>query len=1193
MTDKLVQIVERYFSRLRDEHGLGAGTDERSYYPALAELLNALGQELKPKILCLSDLANTGAGHPDFGLYNANQVQKGEPRKGQPPERGVIEMKGVDDETWLTADTKQVSKYFGAYRLVIVSNLRDFLIVGEGPTGKATKLEGFRLVPTAKAFWEMVATPRKSAELVGRAFGEYLRRALTQSVALREPKDVAWFLASYARDALQRVEAAGDLPALANVRTSLEEALGVTFDAEKGEHFFRSTLVQTLFYGVFSAWALWARETPRSSSKFQWKLATWHLTVPFIRTLFDQIASPTHLQPLHLIEVLDWTAATLNRIDDIEFFKRFNDSDAVQFFYEPFLEAFDPELRKELGVWYTPSEVVTYMVARVDKALREDLKIEDGLASDQVYILDPCCGTGAFLAAVLKRIEASYEAKGFGALKGQMVKKAALSRVFGFEIMPAPFVVAHLQVGLTLHAMNATLDTSTERAGIFLTNALTGWEPHVTKPLPFPELEEERSRADKVKQDAPILVVIGNPPYNGFAGVNEGKEERALTDAYKRPNKVRRPEGQGLNDLYARFFRMAERRIVQKLIIDKKDLLSDEKSFRYEDGGRGIVCFISNYSWLDGLSFTAMRERYLEAYDAIRIDCLNGDKYKTGKTTPEGLPDPSIFSTEHNREGIQVGTAITTLVRKLDHKPVASVEFRHLWGAQKRQALLDSAETEPTSLYAPVAPPLELGLPFVSTVVGAGYFDWISLPHIFPTSFPGVKTSRDEFLVDIDRHALEQRIAEYFDPKFSNEDIRVRYAQVMTASDRFDPAATRAALLKRGVIAESIIRYAYRPFDIRWLYWEPETKLLDEKRTEYRPHSFAGNDTLAAQQKPRGEWQSSQIVQSIACLDLIDRGSSNFPMALKDSQTNELRPNLSKPVYDYLVNRKIEDGAAFYSAVAILHAPAYRAENEGALRMDWPRVPIPGEASRLKHSAALGKSLATILNPETSASGISSGALRPALRVFGLPAKRGGKPLDPVDLSLTAGWGSTQNAVSGAIVMPGRGLTVVRDYTPLERKALEAEAQAIGMTLDELLALIGVRTLDVHINADTFWSNVPEKVWDYSLGGYQVIKKWLSYREQVVLGRALRPEEATYVSEMVRRIAAILMMAPVLDANFRACAADAQTYEELGLSRDAARERKDAKTLKRGASKKHTPATKQNREAEKARGKRKKKPTQV
>jgi len=267
VTSRLIEIVERYFAAVRDVHHLGAGTKERSYYPAFAELLNAIGDDLRPKVLCLSDLGNTGAGHPDFGLFAANQVQRGEPRPGQVPERGVIEMKGLADDAWLTADTEQVSKYFGAYRLVIVTNLRDFLIVGEGPDGRATKLEGFRLATDAKSFWELVATPRKAATQVGQAFGEYLKRALTQSVALREPKDVAWFLASYGRDALQRVETAGDLPALATIRTSLEEALGVKFAAEKGEHFFRSTLVQTLFYGVFSAWTLWAREVLRDVLK--------------------------------------------------------------------------------------------------------------------------------------------------------------------------------------------------------------------------------------------------------------------------------------------------------------------------------------------------------------------------------------------------------------------------------------------------------------------------------------------------------------------------------------------------------------------------------------------------------------------------------------------------------------------------------------------------------------------------------------------------------------------------------------------------------------------------------------------------------------------------------------------------------------------------------------------------------------
>ena len=161
--------------------------------------------------------------------------------------------------------------------------------------------------------------------------------------------------------------------------------------------------------------------------------------------------------------------------------------------------------------------------------------------------------------------------------------------MFGFEIMPAPFVVAHLQVGLTMQDLDASLSESlpptgreTERAGIFLTNALTGWEPTVQKPLPFPELEEERDRADRVKQDTPVLVILGNPPYNGFAGVAIEEEQEMLHSLPHGPSGATLPDTRALHDLYVRFFRMAERRIAEKT-------------------GQGVVCFISNYSWLDGL----------------------------------------------------------------------------------------------------------------------------------------------------------------------------------------------------------------------------------------------------------------------------------------------------------------------------------------------------------------------------------------------------------------------------------------------------------------------------------------------------------------------------------------------------------------------------------------------------------------
>ena len=225
---------------------------------------------------------------------------------------------------------------------MLVTNTRDFVLVGEDAAGKPVKLETFRLAESEAAFEARLQHPRAFAHAVGAGLGEYLCRALSHRATLVEPKDVAWLLASYARDGLARVEAAGDAPSLAVVRSALEEALGVRFEGEKGAAFFRSSLVQTLFYGVFSAWVLWARQTPAPTGRFNWHEAVWHLRAPVLRALFQQVSSPSQLQPLGLIEVLDWTAAALNRVERGAFFDRFSEGEAVAYFYEPFLEAFDP-----------------------------------------------------------------------------------------------------------------------------------------------------------------------------------------------------------------------------------------------------------------------------------------------------------------------------------------------------------------------------------------------------------------------------------------------------------------------------------------------------------------------------------------------------------------------------------------------------------------------------------------------------------------------------------------------------------------------------------------------------------------------------------------------------------------------------------------------------------------------------------
>ena len=1116
---KLTAAVQEYFADLRRVRASGGATQERSLYGPLGNLLTAIGATLRPKVFCVQELADQGAGHPDFGLYAAKQVQRGAPREAQTPERGVVEVKSPADDAWLTAEGRQASRYWGRYRLVLVTNARDFVLVGEDASGNPTTLETLRLASTEGEFLSRLEKPHAFARDAGASLGEYLARALSHRAALTEPKDLAWLLASYARDGLARVEAVGGAPQLAAVRSALEDALGIRFEGERGRRFFCSTLVQTLFYGIFSAWVLWARTNPAmpepgrlvtgvpAAGRFDWHVAVWHLRAPVLRALFRQIADPGHLQPLGLTEVLDWTAAALDRVDRTAFFARFDQGEAVPYFYEPFLEAFDPDLRKQLGVWYTPPEVVRYMVARVDRALKDDLGIADGLAAENVYVLDPCCGTGAYLAEVLRRIAANLARRGLGALVGAGVKQAAMERVFGFEIMPAPFVVAHLQVGLTMQDLDAPLaDDGPERAGVYLTNALTGWEPRTNKPLPFPELEEERDRAERVKQKRPILVILGNPPYNGFAGMAVD-EERELSAAYRTTKRVRPPEGQGLNDLYVRFFRMAERRIAERT-------------------GRGVVCFISNYSWLDGLSFTGMRERYLEAFDAVRIDCLNGDKYKTGKVAPDGSPDPSIFSTDGDPVGIQVGTAIATLIRKADHRASEEIGFRHLWGQAKPEELISTAEAEPGALYDGIKPVLPLGLPFVRTAVSDKWFDWPALPDLFPVSFPGVKTSRDGFLVDVDLDRLRARVRDYFDPDVSHEEIARRYPAAMKTTAGFNARKVRDALLARGGPREGgFVRFAYRPFDTRWLYWEADGSLLDRPRPDYRSHVFKGNLWLSEVPRLRRNAAEPQAVVALdlAALHLIEWSASMFPVWLRHDSwgtdsAGERRPNLSGAAQRYLdrLGASVED--LFHHVVATVHDPAYRAANTGALRMEWPRIPLPGwghgesesAAAALARSAARGRELARLLDPDAPVLGVTDGQLRPAIANIAVPATAAGRNMTGEDFAVTAGWG---HCASGDAVMPGQGRAVGRAYTPSERTEL-----------GDAVPMLGETTFDIYLNENAFWCNVPAAVWTYKLGGYQVLKKWLSYRERGVLERALRPQEVLDLMKIARRIAAILTM---------------------------------------------------------------------
>jgi hypothetical protein len=381
--------LKTYLTELLVIRSTGTNTPETSFYGPLANLLNVVGQTLKPRVRCVMGLKNQGAGMPDGGLYTPDQFQRGadEPLAGQAPARGVIECKKVKDDAGVTADSVQVAGYLGKYRQVLVTNYRDFLLMAQDDAGRPVKSEPYYLAPSEKEFWEAAAHSDALVLAHGDRFLDYLQRVMLHAAKLTDPKDVAWFLASYARDARARMEAV-DTSDLAAPRTALEQGLGLRFEGPKGEHFFRSTLVQTLFYGVFSAWVLWQRDPSRPGKDFDWEKAQNYLHVPILHKLFHDLADRKKLKRWQLAEVLDWTAGVLNRVNPGVFFDKFKDAEAVQYFYEPFLEAFDPELRKQLGVWYTPPEIVRYMVARVDAVLRDELGRPDGLADPNVYVLD-------------------------------------------------------------------------------------------------------------------------------------------------------------------------------------------------------------------------------------------------------------------------------------------------------------------------------------------------------------------------------------------------------------------------------------------------------------------------------------------------------------------------------------------------------------------------------------------------------------------------------------------------------------------------------------------------------------------------------------------------------------------------------------------------------------------------------------
>jgi hypothetical protein len=399
-------------------------------------------------------------------------------------------------------------------------------------------------------------------------------------------------------------------------------------------------------------------------------------------------------------------------------------------------------------------------------------------------------------------------------------------------------------------------------------------------------------------------------------------------------------------------------------------------------------------------------------------------------------------------------------------------------------------------------------------------------------------------LIEMDRAVLVERMRAYFDPAFSDEAVgRLHPALMMTGNEIDGPRARKALLGQASFSSRRIVRYPWKPLDTRFCYLDnigplfsrPSPELIEAAILPAQWFFITRDDSDTPDEGP------PSFGSPIICdYDLLRGHARFFPAVLpttahakEDGTTlqasfdytttaNE-KPNLSEAALAWTTSLGLPPDAetsrlVWRHALAVTYSPAYLAENTDGLRLGWPRIPLPDDAALLRASAALGTRLAALLDTEAEVPGVTAGEIAPALAPIAVPATAPGAARDWA----LRGWGAKDKR--GA-VMPGQGRSTARPYSTAEA-ATAAQA-----------ACLGTQTLDIGMNGASFWRNIPEAVWEARIGGYQVLKKWLSYRDHSILGRELTAAEVAHVQGAARRLAAIKLLGPELDASYRACAA--------------------------------------------------------
>jgi len=975
----------QYIRALNANLRTGSAT-ERTHRRALQDLLEA-----EKGITTIDEPAQIAGNAPDILVGRGGNAV------------GFIETKDIGKDLRAEIPSEQLTRYREAFPNLLLTDYLEWIWFVDG-----VEKEVFHVAHVIGGKIKLVRNAQNT-------WSDFIRDFLSWKMpSVAKPAELAKHLAGKTRQ-LRAVTFAllkdGDSEINAQYKT-FRQYLLPSMEPEE----FSDVFAQTISYGIFTA-----RCFERTGEIFA-RTRTENLipaSNPLLREFFHHITGPDLSRDLSVL--VNNITEFLSGVDMHSILeaqgRKAGFEDPVFHFYETFLAAYDPKLKKQCGVYYTPAPVVDFIVRGVDEILRTRFKRVNGLADKGTLILDPAVGTAAFLRRVVEIIRETLMQKGQSGAWSGYVKEHLLPRIFGFEFMMAPYTVAHLKLALQLRESNYAFGKR-ERLQIFLTNTLDQLQ-NESGQLMSQWLVDEAKDAEAVKNKKPVMVVLGNPPYSGESA-NHSRWSRDLIAEYKKE-----PDGSSLNERTA------------KWINDDYVKFIGFANWRVKKTGHGIVAFIANHAWLDNPTFRGMRAALLRDFDEIRIVDLHGNANKKERG-PEGGKEENVFD-------IRQGVAIFFLIRKEggDHKKDAQVFHRDLWGRRpgKYETLLELGvggsgweEVKPTL-------PLLLFKP-VNEALRAEYEKGWKVTDVFPLHGTGVITKRDGLSIHISPEKAKQAALDILE--MDKMDFYGKYNLPNDVRDWHYEWAKKD--IEEFGSSESLIRpILYRPFDVRSIVYTGKTRgFIGWPVMKIMRHMLAGKNVglVTVRQVAEGAFNHALVTESLieSRITTSNKGVGYlFPLYLHpepDERNGDLdngrKPNIAK---EFLQAMKTRIGTSpspeeiLHYVYAVLHSPAYRKRYADFLKSDFPRLPLAADKRKFARLAKLGAQLANLHLMRAVA---------------------------------------TDNLVTQ---FPEAGSDRVEK-----------------VRYDE-------KTQRVYINQAQFFGGVQKDDWDFFIGGYQVLDKWLKDRK--------------------------------------------------------------------------------------------------